>query len=107
MFRFAQHDRLNIEQFWGAQAASLQLPAACRQHLCKRIPMRETKLHGLGKLPRPTGWQPVLPRHCSIHLLLDSQQLALPGNQQLFGVHRVRGNRFQRTTRRDKRGLQF
>ncbi|PYJ68454.1 MAG: hypothetical protein DME75_13060 [Verrucomicrobia bacterium] len=39
---------------WGAQAASLQSSAACRRHWA----FEEL----FGKLPKRTGWQPVLPR---------------------------------------------
>ncbi len=47
-FRFSQSTIL-----WGAQAASLQSSAACRRHRA---------FEGLfGKLPKSTGWQPVLP----------------------------------------------
>src|SRR4051812_45875138 len=46
---------------WGAQAASLWLPAACRQRpLCSNL-RDEVYQKRRGKLPRPTGWQPVLP----------------------------------------------
>jgi len=42
---------------WGAQAASLYLPAAFL-----RTQFDSTPIPGLGKLPRPAGWQPALPR---------------------------------------------
>ena len=46
--------------FWGAQAASLQRLAACQTHF--RSIHRVRCEHVRGKLPRTTGWQPVLPR---------------------------------------------
>ncbi|PYM07160.1 MAG: hypothetical protein DMF15_11470 [Verrucomicrobia bacterium] len=45
--------------FWGARAASPQLTEACGQH--SGVFMERLKT-SLGKLPRLTGWQPVLPR---------------------------------------------
>jgi hypothetical protein len=46
---------------WGAQAASLQWPAACRPHLATQVALKEArdKRH-LGKLPRWAGWQTAL-----------------------------------------------
>ena len=63
--------------FWGAQATSLQLPAACRQYFGAFTPRLKP---GLGKLPRLTGWQPVLPgNHAhaapqSVALVLDARK---------------------------------
>ena len=48
-------------RFWGARAASPQLPAACRQHFATVHLESSCDSPGLGNLPRPTGWQPVLP----------------------------------------------
>src|SRR5438067_1224837 len=45
--------------FGGARAASPQLTEACGQH--SGVFMEQLKT-SLGKLPRLTGWQPVLPR---------------------------------------------
>jgi hypothetical protein len=45
-------------RLWGARAASLQLPAACRQ---RSGVFTERLKNGVGKLPRLTGWQLVLP----------------------------------------------
>jgi ATP-dependent Lhr-like helicase len=53
---------LATSEFWGAQAASLPLSAACRRHpeggssVCGR-----TFEELFGRLPKRTGWQPVLP----------------------------------------------
>jgi hypothetical protein len=49
-----------ITQFWGAQAASLQFAAACREH-----PNEYFLTHHRfppGKLPGGAGWQPALPK---------------------------------------------
>jgi len=47
-----------IAQFWGAQAASLQFAAACREH--PRISLTHHRVPP-GKLPGGAGWQPALP----------------------------------------------
>jgi len=46
-------------RIWGAQAASLQFAAACREHLRA---LRARSTHPFGKLPNGAGWQPALPR---------------------------------------------
>jgi len=50
---------------WGAQAASLQQPAACRLHLGRHDKSRRSRSL-LGKLPRRADWQPALPRNNSL-----------------------------------------
>ena len=44
---------------WGAQAASLLRPAACRMRF---LFVRRTEKEPVGKLPTGAGWQPALPR---------------------------------------------
>ena len=46
---------------WGAQAASLQLSAACRQPSLHVNFLIASMQSGLSKLLRPAGWQPALP----------------------------------------------
>jgi hypothetical protein len=49
-----------IAQFWGAQAASLQFAAACREHSREYFSIHQR--YPPGKLPGGAGWQPALPR---------------------------------------------
>ena len=52
---------------WGAQAASLQLPAACRTIRLAQA-SRDCREDCFGKLPKLAGWQPALPRIAIFHL---------------------------------------
>src|SRR6185295_13516126 len=51
----------------GAQAASLSLAAACRQHLL--ILLSELRRNAFGRLPNAAGWQPALPRVQNLALM--------------------------------------
>ena len=54
-----------IRNFWGAQAASLQFAAACREH----PGVFDTCANPSGKLPGGTGWQPALPNRKNLQNL--------------------------------------
>jgi hypothetical protein len=54
---------MTIRNFWGAQAASLQFAAACREHPSEFFFDKPQFLPG--KLPGGAGWQPALPRDWS------------------------------------------
>jgi len=60
---------------WGAQAASLQLPAACRQYV--RTSESDSGKICFGKLPKPAGWQPALPKPETEKEMPDRASLAI------------------------------
>src|SRR5207237_2888717 len=60
---------------WGAQAASLQLPAACRQYV--RTSESDSGKICFGKLPKPAGWQPALPNPKTEKEMPDRASLAI------------------------------
>jgi len=55
---------LNAE-LWGAQAASLHRPAACRAEVQRTNFETKYRVHTFrnvfGKLPKTAGWEPALP----------------------------------------------
>jgi hypothetical protein len=60
------HSLLACVGVWGAQAASLQFAAACREHSMARDAKRPAGFFPVssgspGKLPGDAGWQPALP----------------------------------------------